>query len=240
MIIHKKIRLFFVVCILFFLVAVVFAIMSRENEAKASSPYYNGVAGWDRVALCFNVDWGEEYIPAILSVLEKSDAKATFFLTGRWTEKFPDIALMIKHAGMEIGNHGLKHSNPNAMSYEENCADISAAEAIIEERLHVKTDLFAPAGGEIGDNVLHAAEDNGCSLILWSVDTIDWQKPSPETIVERVSKKTEDGSIILMHPTENTLTALPKILSVLNEKRLSPVTVSEIIRDKVETTKKND
>ncbi len=240
MIIHKKIRLFFLVCVLVFLTVIVFSVLLRGNEARASSPYYNGISGYHRAALCFNVDWGENYIPDILSVLEKNEAKATFFLTGRWTEKYPEIALMIRHADMEIGNHGLKHLHPGNMNYEENCADIDAAEKIIEETLHVRTDLFAPAAGEIDDNIIHAAEDKGYNLILWSVDTIDWQKPSPEIIVDRVAKKTEDGSIILMHPTENTLAALPEILAVLKDKNLSPVTVSEIIRDKAEKIKKND
>ena len=90
--------------------------------------------------------------------------------------------------------------------------------------------LFAPAAGEIDEQVLQAAEDTGYRVILWSVDTIDWQKPPKETIIERVSAKVTDGSIILMHPTENTAAALDEILCLLEEKGLKPVPVSELIK----------
>lgn len=204
--------------------------VSQRETAAAFSPYYEGNIGNQQVSICINVDWGEDYIPGMLRTLEKHNAKATFFLTGRWTEKFPDVAESIKDAGMEIGNHGMKHNSPNAMSYEENLADIQGAEQVIEDVLHISTVLFAPASGEIDEQVQRAAEDAGYRLILWSVDTIDWQKPTKETIVERVRGKVQDGSIILMHPTENTAAALDEILDVLESKGLRPVPVSELIK----------
>jgi len=39
----------------------------------------------------------------------------------------------------------------------------------------------------------------------------------------------EDGSIVLMHPTENTAAVLDEILNGLEEKGLKVVPVSEII-----------
>ena len=202
----------------------------QQRAVAAGAPVYHGNSGKGQVAICINVDWGEDFLPGMLETLTQYDAKATFFLTGRWTEKFPDMAKEIKAAGMEIGNHGLKHSSPNGMTYEENVADIRAAEEKIEAALHIHTALFAPAAGEIDAQVQKAAEDLGYTLILWSVDTIDWQKPSPEMIVERVAQKVEDGSIILMHPTENTAAALDDILAVLAEKELKPVPVSELLK----------
>ncbi|MGI5873582.1 MAG: polysaccharide deacetylase family protein [Bacillota bacterium] len=204
---------------------------ANGETAAVSSPYRTGVAGENRVALCFNVDWGEDCVPALLKTLTERNARATFFLTGRWTEQFPECARSIKNAGMEIGNHGLKHASPDKMSYEENAADIAAAAKIIEETLHIKTTLFAPAAGECGEQVIRAAKDSGCAVILWSVDTIDWQKPNPETIVSRVERKVGDGDIILAHPTENTVKALAGILDVLEEKNLKTVPVSELIRE---------
>ena len=47
---------------------------------------------------------------------------------------------------------------------------------------------------------------------MWSVDTIDWQKPSPETIVNRVMKKVHNDAIILMHTTERTVKAQQEII----------------------------
>ncbi len=201
----------------------------QEDISAAAAPYYSGETGEQQVAICVNVDWGEDYIPQMLATFAAHDVKATFFLTGRWTEKFPAVAKEILDSGMEIGNHGLKHTSPNSMSYEENKADIEAAAAIIEDTLHVKTVLFAPAAGEIDEQVQQAATDLDYRLILWSVDTIDWQKPKVETIVSRVADQVKDGSIILMHPTENTAAALDGILDVLAEKGYQAVPVSALI-----------
>lgn len=201
----------------------------QEDLAAVAAPYYSGETGEKQVAICVNVDWGEDYISPMLATFAAQDVKATFFLTGRWTEKFPDVAKEILDSGMEIGNHGLKHASPNSMSYEENKADIEAAAAIIEDTLHVKTVLFAPAAGEIDEQVQQAATDLGYRLILWSVDTVDWQKPEAETIVTRVADQVKDGSIILMHPTEHTAAALEGILDVLAEKGLKAVPVSALI-----------
>ena len=164
-----------------------------------------------------------------IQTLKQHDAKATFFLTGRWTESFPDSARLIKKYGMEIGNHGLKHDSPNSMTYEENMADIQAAEQIIAKTLGIQTLLYAPPSGEIEEQVQRAAEDAGYQLILWSVDTIDWQKPPKETIVERVLSKAKDGSIVLMHPTENTSAALDEILTGLHDQGLKVIPVSQLI-----------
>lgn len=194
-----------------------------------AQPYYHGEAGESSVAFAMNVDWGEEYLPQILSVLEEENIKITFFLTGRWSEKFPDDARSLADAGMEIGNHGLTHHSPNSMNYDENKADIVNAEEKIEAATGVKPVLFAPASGERDDQVLQAAEDLGYPVVLWSVDTIDWQKPTAEVIVQRVISKVTDGDIVLMHSTENTVKALPTLIHALEKKGLNIVTVSELI-----------
>ena len=203
------------------------------ESAAVVSPYYEGSSGKQQVAIAVNVDWGEEYVPAMLSLFREREAAATFFLTGRWTELFPAVARQIADAGMEIGNHGLKHQSPNSMSYEENLADIAAAAEIIERETSVAPTLFAPASGECEEQVLQAAADSGCAVILWSVDTIDWQKPTPAVMVERVSAKLHDGAIILMHPTENTVAALPAILDAIDSAGYTVVPISTLIQENV-------
>lgn len=211
--------------------AILVSLSIEEEMAPTAAPIYQGPAGKQQVALAINVDWGEEYLPDMLAILRERNVKATFFLTGRWTEKFPAAAQTIVDADMEIGNHGLKHTSPNSMSYEENVADIEEAARIIEDVLQVETTLFAPAAGEIGEQVLRAAEDLNYQVILWTADTVDWQKPAPETMVARVEKKLADGAIILMHPTENTVIALPAILDLAAAAGYDVVPVSQVIQE---------
>jgi probable sporulation protein (polysaccharide deacetylase family) len=192
-------------------------------------PVYHGDSSYNEIALTFNVFWGEEYIPGILDILKENNVKATFFMGGTWVKKFPDITQKIYRDGHEIGSHGYSHPHPDSLSKSANLKEIQKAEALIYQIIGTRPKLFAPPYGERGPTVLQAAREAGYTTILWSLDTIDWQRPAPETIVSRVVKKAENGTIVLMHPTKPTMQALPEIINSLSKKRYSFVTVSGIL-----------
>ncbi|MBO8167729.1 MAG: polysaccharide deacetylase family protein [Thermoanaerobacteraceae bacterium] len=193
-------------------------------------PIYQGEQSKKQMALTFNVDWGQEYLPDILSILREKGVKATFFLTGRWTKKYPEHARKIAEAGHEIGNHGLKHRSPNQMTEQQNREDIKQAENYIKEVTGVKTKLFAPASGERQDHVLRAADSLGYTTILWSIDTIDWRKNrTADQILSKVLDKAHNGAIVLMHPTQATVQALPNIIDNLLAQGYQLKTVSQIL-----------
>ena len=68
--------------------------------------------------------------------------------------------------------------------------------------------------------------------VMWSVDTIDWQKPSPEVLQQRVLSKVHPGAFILMHPTESTAKSLETLIVNIQKKDLHVVTVSEAVDEK--------
>lgn len=195
--------------------------------SAAAEPYYQGVGEENRVSLAINVDWGEEFIPDMLKVMEAQEIKATFFLTGRWTENHPELAKTIAEAGHEIGNHAYSHASPNKMGFEGNCEEISRTAEAIKNATGLETRLYAPPSGERDAAVLEAAEAEEHITILWSVDTVDWKRPAASVIFERVTKKIHPGAIILAHPTHPTLQALPEIITNLKEQGYTFVTVSE-------------
>ncbi len=203
--------------------------LGRNAVPTTGQPYYQGMGEGNKVSLAINVDWGEEYIPDMLKVLAQNDVKVTFFLTGRWTANNPDLAKQIAAAGHEIGNHAYSHTSPNSLSYEENRQEIQKTAAAIKEATGVECKLYAPPSGENGSQVLQAAQDEGYATILWSIDTVDWKRPAPEVISKRVLKKAHAGAIILAHPTNPTLEALPTILQGLKNAGYEFVTVSENI-----------
>ncbi len=198
-----------------------------KAEAALSEPFRSGDAESNLVTLTINVDWGNEYIPSILASLEEAGIKATFFLTGRWTEEYPDLAKTIADAGHEIGNHGYSHSSPNASSIEEIQDEISRTEEAIAKATGITTTLYAPPSGECEEHVLEAAEQAGYDTVLWTADTIDWQQPDSETIIRRVTEKISGGGVILAHPTESTAEALPEMIRQVEEMGYTFVTISE-------------
>lgn len=61
-------------------------------------------------------------------------------------------------------------------------------------------------------------------------DSIDWEDPDPYTIFERITSKTESGSILLFHnDLENTTEALPEILTELLQSGFEFAAVEDMI-----------
>jgi peptidoglycan/xylan/chitin deacetylase (PgdA/CDA1 family) len=114
-------------------------------EANANKEaIYQGNTGKKVVAICVNVDWGEEYIPAMLEEFKKAQAQVTFFVTGSWAEKNPELLKQMSEAGHSIQNHAYKHVHFSSLSDAEAQAQIKKAEAVIEKIIGKKTRFFAP------------------------------------------------------------------------------------------------
>ena len=194
---------------------------------------YHGIRGKNRIALTVNVDWGEEFLPGMLRILHEKGVKCTFFITGNWAEKYPDLVREIIRLGHEIGNHGYRHLHPANLSNEELIELIKKNEELILNISNgYQTTLFAPPYGEVDKRIVKVAAELGYVTIMWSADTVDWQRPAPEIIVQRAISKIDDGGIILMHPTEPSLYALSDIIETLQKRDYSFVTVSELIENK--------
>lgn len=181
------------------------------------------------IALACNVFWGEEYLPQMLAILAKEEVHITFFIGGTWARQYPDMLKAIALGNHELGNHSYSHPHPTQITTEKHRQEIKRAEDVIAEITGVRTKLYAPPYGECDERVIHTATQMGYRTILWSVDTIDWQKPSPATIKQRVHKKVRNGAIVLMHPTRATVDALPSLIRELKEKGYTITTVSEVI-----------
>ncbi len=193
--------------------------------------YYKGNVDKKVVAFACNVDWGNEYIEPMLKVFKDNNIKISFFVTGKWAEKNPEMLKIIFENGHEIGNHGYNHIDYDKLSYEQNTEEISKTHIIIKNVLNYESKLFAPPSGAYNDNTIRAAKDLDYDIIMWSIDTIDWRDDSyKDIIIKRVTDKIHNSAIVLMHPTEETLKALPEIILHLNNNGYKIGKVGDIIK----------
>ncbi|WP_044746882.1 polysaccharide deacetylase family protein [Bacillus alveayuensis] len=194
-----------------------------------AEPIYRGHPDKPMVSFLVNVAWGNEYIPEMLDVLKKHHVKATFFLEGRWVKENPDLAKMIAEAGHEIGNHSYSHPDmaklPSTRIYEQ----IVKTNEVIAATLGMKPTLFAPPSGSLRKEVVDIAAKLNMKTIMWSVDTIDWQRPEPHVLVERVMSKIHNGAMVLMHPTSSTSKSLETLILAIKQKNLSIGSVSMLL-----------
>lgn len=218
----------------------VFAARPDQRGSPVTAPAQSGVFPQLRIdrpvrevppagkvmALTVNVDWGNDELVEMLDILDRYQVKATFFLTGRWARSFPELAREIASRGHEIGNHGLSHAHPTRLGREELVELIQGNVDVLKEAAGVTpVPLFAPPYGEQDARVVRTAAELGHWTTLWTLDTIDWQNPPPDTIVARVVPRARDGAIVLMHPKPQTVAALARIITGLQEKgyRLVPL-----------------
>lgn len=181
-------------------------------------PVYRGPRDRPWMTLAFNVDWGEEHLPGVLEALRQHRVTATFFFTGRWVRNFPEAARQVVEEGHEVGNHGMDHVQPTHLSDAELDRLILEAERVIQEATGQRPFLFAPPYGEVDRRVAARAARLGYYTVMWTIDTLDWKRPQPEAIVQRVLSEAANGAIVLMHPTEPTARALAGILAELKRR----------------------
>lgn len=207
-----------------------------SSDVVATFKEYNGVIykgseTGNKVALMFNVYWGTEYIEGILEILEKHDAKATFFIGKTWAEENPELLKEIYSKGHEIGNHGSNHKEHGRLGEEANKKEIVDCTNTISAILGVKTTLFAPPGGSYNKQTTTVAKELGMKTILWTHDTIDWRDQDNELIFDRATSEVCSGDLVLMHPTKATSEVLERVILAINGKKLALDTVSNTIKD---------
>ena len=188
------------------------------------SPIYRANPNKPVVSFIINVAWGNEYIEGMLADLKEHDIHATFALEGRWVKNNPDLAKQIAAAGHEIGNHAYTHPDMQNLSIESAKKEISETNRVIQEVTGHKPKLFGPPSGSFNERTVQVAASLGMETILWSVDTIDWKKPTPDVLTKRVLGQIHKGALILMHPTESTSKSLDILIrNIKKEYKIVPV-----------------
>jgi peptidoglycan-N-acetylglucosamine deacetylase len=188
--------------------------------------------GEKNIALTFNIGWGDERALPILKTLKDQHVKSvTFFLSGSWAERHPDVVNQIMKAGYEIGILGYSYKDYSNLKDEEIARDISKAQTAFK-KLGVKNiELLRAPTGHFDKRLLKISDRFGYTVVHWSVDSKDWTNPGVETIIQNVDQA-EKGDIILLHASDSakqTNKALPQLLDEIKSKNIKMVTVSEMI-----------
>ncbi|RXT05327.1 polysaccharide deacetylase family sporulation protein PdaB [Ammoniphilus sp. CFH 90114] len=235
-----KLKQYFVI-----LMAAIFAIgiayAEQQNIAvftqtsKAPAAIYKVETDQKKLALTFDISWGEHRAAPILDILEqKGVKKATFFLSAEWSKEHPDIVKRILKQGYEIGSHGYKHINYSRLTDDEIRQQIRKADTVLQEVTGKKPNLIRTPNGDIDKRVLQIADELNYTVIQWDTDSKDWLNPGVEQIVHNVVSHAHPGDIILLHASDSskqTHLALPTIIDQLKGKGYEFTSVSELIAD---------
>ncbi|MDW7650756.1 MAG: polysaccharide deacetylase family protein [Bacillota bacterium] len=235
-VISKRTRLLFVLVLVALVAAAGLRFVWPAGDASAVAgkkrllPIYYVDTAEKKIAISFDASWGAEFTPRILDILREHEIKTTFFLTGFWIEKYPDMVKKIVAEGHELGNHTWTHPHLNTLEKESIKNELERVHAALTDLSGTEPKLFRPPFGEYSDKVIEAADELGYQTIQWSVDSLDWKDLSEQTIIERVNEKMHPGAIVLFHNNGRyTADALPEIIAYAKENGYEIVRISELL-----------
>ncbi|MGH7824063.1 MAG: polysaccharide deacetylase family protein [Candidatus Binatia bacterium] len=190
-------------------------------------------------ALTFDDGPHPEFTPALLEILRRHGAKATFFMIGESAVKYPEVVRNVAEAGHTIGNHSWSHLSLPLLSAEERRRQIRACEAVLRPYGQM---LFRPPYGHQTWQCRWDTIRMGYEVVAFNVHAEDWLNRDATWMADRLVGKVGPGSIVILHDNiyrnvlvnghhdrRSMLEALRLMLERL-ENRFEFVTVPELLR----------
>src|SRR5713226_4124789 len=207
------------------------------EKPKPSAPPEHGITfDWIHVdgpyiAMTFDDGPSAKLTPKLLDLLAAHHIIVTFFLIGEIVAEHPEIAAREVREGHEVANHSWSHPNLGKMSDDGVRGQLRKTEDAIRSACgHGPTLLRPPYGSITTRQKKWVNQEFGYKIVLWDVDPLDWRRPGPSVVCNRIVKNTRAGSIILAHDIHpGTIEAMPCVLNQLEAKGFKFVTVSELI-----------
>jgi len=197
---------------------------------KRALPVYSVVTEEKALSISFDAAWGRANTEEILNILDRYEAKTTFFLVGFWAEKHPDLVAEIVARGHEIGNHSATHPHMNSLTEGQIREELRRCSDLVASITGTPTTLFRPPYGEYNNQVVDVSRKEGYECVQWNVDSLDWKNISAGDMIRRCTKDVNPGDIVLFHnDSKYILEALPKILAYYTEAGYKIIPVSQLL-----------
>jgi cellulose synthase/poly-beta-1,6-N-acetylglucosamine synthase-like glycosyltransferase/spore germination protein YaaH/peptidoglycan/xylan/chitin deacetylase (PgdA/CDA1 family) len=196
------------------------------------------------VALTFDDGPDARWTPKILDILKEKKAPATFFVIGENMQTRPDLVKREVAEGHDVGSHTWTHPNIGETPIAQVDVELNATQRLFEVITGRSMRLFRPPFfGDAEPSTPHEvaplviAQTLGYLVVGLRIDTDDWQKPPPQTIIARALDRLDHpgdrpGQVILLHDAggnrANTVKALPELIDQIRARGYRLVTVGEL------------
>ncbi|MGC9525295.1 MAG: polysaccharide deacetylase family protein [Limnospira sp.] len=168
----------------------------------------------------------------VLEVLRRHGVRATFFFLGQNLPLYPEIARQVVTDGHAVGNHTWNHPY-HALDGATAALEINDTARHIAELTGTPLLIFRPPGGILDNGAADYARRKNYVVVMWSIDTQDYQQPPAATLADRVLTQAHPGAIVLMHDgggnRSRTVEALATIIAGLKAQGYRFVTVPELL-----------
>jgi peptidoglycan/xylan/chitin deacetylase (PgdA/CDA1 family) len=157
----------------------------------------------DTVALTFDDGPHPRGTPAVLEALDRSGARATFFVVGAAVRRHRGLLAEILSAGHEIALHGDRHRPHVLMLPRSVRRDLERGQAEIEQQAGVAiTALRAPYGAASLATLAYARR-RGLTVAGWTRWGWDWRAAATaDSIATAATRSLGGGEVILLHDSD--------------------------------------
>ena len=211
------------------------AVRGRASTFFGPSVYHGNR---DRAAIALTFDDGpSESTPALLRILARHNAQATFFMCGQNVDRLPAVAQSVAAAGHEIGNHTDSHLRLDFHSPDFIYRELATAQEKILRHAGVTPRLFRAPYGVRWFGLKSAQERLGLTGVMWGTIGPDWKWEAPR-VVKLFLDRARYGDIFCLHDGRTTapspdigttLAVADALIPALKERGLRFETVSQIL-----------
>ncbi len=157
------------------------------------------------------MDEGYEYLDntkRILDIAKEKNVKITFFITGSYLDRQPNLVLRMLQEGHVVANHTDKHLRAPSITVDQLIEDITLLETKYQQLTGQPiAKLYRPAEGGYSERSLAIANDLGYTTVFWSFAYRDWltdDQPDPDTAYQLIMNQLHPGAILLIHAVSVT------------------------------------
>lgn len=179
-------------------------------------------AGQPVAYLTFDDGPHPSFTPAILEILSRYGATATFFVQGDYVRRFPDVVAAAARQGNDIENHTASHVWLTKVSRDEFISEVVSTDEAIHAAAGELVDpigCLRPPYGARDERTITIAAELGKKIVMWDVDPQDWRRPGADQIAQHILAHARPGAILLMHDgggdRKQTIAALEMVLAEL-------------------------
>ncbi|WP_253734431.1 polysaccharide deacetylase family protein [Methylomonas sp. ZR1] len=178
-----------------------------------------------------------EITPAVLDLLDRFGAKATFFCIADKAQRYPDLCRDIVKRGHAVENHSMHHQyHLPFLLLNGWMAELNAAQDTLTEVTGIRPRFFRPPVGLRNPLLDPVLSRLGLQLASWTKRGFDTIENNPQVVLAKLLKDLKAGDILLLHDSNVARTSknqpvilevLPPLLEAIAAANLQPVTLSE-------------
>src|SRR5688500_2653951 len=201
---------------------------TMRPQSRLFSPVLSRLPAEKKVVWLTVDDGPSHETPALLDLLDRHGAKATFFLVADRAAAQPELTREILRRGHSIGNHSRSHPQAWfwALGPRRMAAEIDQAQATLGDITGRRPRWFRAVVGMANPFVSASLKKNGLARVAWSARGFDGVRCTPDEVVKRIVGQFQPGAIVLLHEGAvhgHNLAIIEGVLEAMRERGFSSV-----------------